>query len=948
MRLLLLLTACRPPEAAAPARSPDACFQQIAEALSDDAMGGRGVGTEGLVAATAYAARQMEAAGLQPAGTQGFFQPFEVTTGVALGEENGLSDGGVPLETGEDWYPMGFSSSGAFAGEAVFAGYGIRAEAIGYDDYAGLDVSGRVVIAFRYEPGEEDAESPFDGRRPSRWSDLRYKAMQAREAGAAALVLVSPPRGEDDPDKLPALRVDEPTSDAGLPVIQVTRAVAGRWLGEAGLDMAEVLEAIDGDYQPRSQPLGGLRVEGRVDLAPALAEVRNVVGSLPGRGALAGETIVVGAHIDHLGMGGRGSLRPDEEAIHNGADDNASGVAATICGVEALAHAAAEDARDRRGLVLVAFTAEEIGLGGSAWYAEHPYTPLASTAAMVNLDMVGRVRDGKLQVMGTDTAPEWQAILDEVAAESDLTLNTGGDGYGPSDQTSFYSRGVPVVHLFSGAHPEYHTPADDYDTLNIEGGIQVTRLLTGLLDGLTTHDSRLTYTKSSSGPLMAGDSRGFGAWLGTIPDYSAMLATEGGVLLADVRGDGPADRAGLIGGDRIVGMAGVEIRNLYDMTFVLRDHRPGDSVEIEVDREGEPVTLTATLAKRPKKSTGSPHGDPHGGTGGGDWAPGAGEDAAHLLDEREVHLAELRKLTAGGENAEGYFSPDGRHLIYQRTGHQGGCDQQYLLDLSTGESAQLSSGEGRTTCGYYAWPDGERQIYATTASGGAECPPPPDRSQGYVWPLYDSFELVWQAGPGAAPEPFLESPGYDAEATVCMVDGRVLFTSVRGGDLDLYVADADGGNLTQLTDTPGYDGGAFFSPDCSEIIWRASRPEGEALADYQRLLAQGMVRPGALEVFRMNADGSGVVQLTDNGAANFGPYPTPAGGVLFSSNMGASPREFDLYMVGREGGEAAQVTFSEGFDGFPMFSPDNRWLVFASNRGATGGETNLFIARWVE
>ncbi len=330
------------------------------------------------------------------------------------------------------------------------------------------------------------------------------------------------------------------------------------------------------------------------------------------------------------------------------------------------------------------------------------------------------------------------------------------------------------------------------------------------------------------------------------------------------------------------------------------------------------------------------------------WSPRAGVDADRLRDPREVHLAELRQLTFGGNNAEAYWSPDGRKLVFQRVPPEGGCDQQYVMDLDTGETALVSSGNGRTTCGYFDWPEGETLLYATTESGGDACPPEPDRSQGYVWPLYPSYELVRQKVADGVPEPFLSSVGYDAEATVCMADGRVVFTSTRDGDLELYSANADGSDLRRLTHTPGYDGGAFFTPDCSEIVWRASRPEGDALADYQRLLARDQVRPSALEIFLMKADGTDVRQITDNGAANFGPYPYPdASRILFSSNMGASPREFELWSVSREGGEPERITWSPEFDGFPMFSPDGRHLVFASNRGGRNRETNLFVARWV-
>ena len=918
--------------------SAEACFESLAKALSSDEMGGRGLGTDGLAAAAELIETHMAFMGLESGGVDGYRQSFTVQTGVALGSGNSLGGpDGEALDVTEAWMPLGFSASGAFEGEVVFAGYGIQAPDLGYDDYAGLEVEGRIVLAMRFEPQEDDADSPFDGRRPSRWSDLRAKALTARQLGAAALVLVSPAKSEGEPDTLPILRLNGPVSDAGLPVLQVSRAVAERWLGR-GLDT--VRSEIDADLKPQSRALGQT-LSGKVDLATTTTTADNVIGSWPGTGSLASEVVVVGAHYDHLGRGGNGSRAPDSQDIHNGADDNASGVAAMLCGVRDLL--AAPPDGDRRTLLVMGFSAEEVGLGGSSWYVDHPVRPVADTVAMVNLDMVGRVREGKLQALGTDTAPEWEGWLTPVADKVGLTLGMGGDGYGPSDQTPFYAAGVPVVHFFSGTHDAYHTPDDDADTLNVEGGGRVVGLLTGTLEAVQTAPKRPTYIASTSGPAMAGDSRGYGSYLGTVPDYGAMSDPEGGVLLSGVRSGGPAERAGLKKGDRIVKMGDIEVRNLYDMTFVLRDNRPGDTLSITVRRGESDVVLEATLEKRPTRASGGGHGHTRA------WKPSAGTDASHLLDPREVHLADLRQLTTGGENAEAYWSPDGKKVIFQRTPPTGGCDQQFVMDLDTGEVVRASSGKGRTTCGYYSYPDGERLIYATTEGGDAACPAPPDQSQGYVWPLYPSFDLVWQDGIDGEPQPFATSPHYDAEATVCMTDGRVVFTSTRDGDLELYSVNADGSDLTQLTDTPGYDGGAFFTPDCSEIVWRASRPEGDALVDYRRLLSEHLVRPSALELFIMNADGSNVRQLTDNGAANFGPYPYPdASRILFSSNMGASPREFELWSVSRDGGEPEQVTFSPEFDGFPMFSPDGRHLIFASNRGSTGRQTNLFIARWVD
>ena len=970
MRTLIpiLLFACKqapppsPVETSPPAFDDAACFAEVAQTLSSDDMDGRGTGTPGIDKARDWIEARFKAVGLQPVGEDGR-QEVPVTLGVSLGSKNRLK-GGKASELargtgmagpGESWTPLGFSSSGTFEGGLVFAGYGIRAEDLDYDDYAGVDVKGKVVLALRYEPGESDEASPFDGRRPTRWSDLRYKAMRAREAGAAALVFVTGPKNADasEPDGLPRLKPEGPTSVAGLPVIQITRALAQSWLAAGGQDLEKLQGAIDADWKPHSVALPKVQVKGEVDLVPEQVSATNLLYRLPGAGSLADEAVVIGAHYDHLGHGGRGAMNPDIDAIHNGADDNASGVAAMICAAARLA-ADPPSTPDRRSIVFAAFTAEELGLGGSGWYIEHPLLPLDKTVAMLNLDMVGRVREGRLQAMGTDSAVDWPALLTPLATAHGLTLQTGGDGYGPSDHMSFYTRNIPVVHLFSGSHEQYHSPDDDFPTLNLEGGGQVAALVADGALALATRSERLAYVKGTSGSPMLGDSRGYGSYLGTIPDYTTMMDPTGGVLLSGVREGGPAALAGVQGGDRLVGLGRYTIENLYDMTFALRDHKPGEIVDLKVKRGEEILTLRTTLKSREEApGEGGGHGGGHHGAPdplavpGPDWTAKAGKEASHLIDPRETHLADLRQLTFGGDNAEAYWAPDGKKLIYQWTPPEGGCDQEYILDLDTGERKMVSSGKGRTTCGYYDWAGSDRLIYATTEGTAAECPPNPDMSQGYTWAIYDSFDLVWHE-PGKEPVPFLPSPGYDAEATACMQDGRIVFTSVRDGDLELYTVNPDGSALTRLTNAPGYDGGAFFTTDCEHIVWRASRPEGEALADYKALLSQALVRPSELEIFVMKADGSERKQLTFNGKANFGPYPLPGDtGVIYSSNAGGSPREFDLWEVGLDGGTPTQVTYTPAFDGFPMFSPDGRWLVFASNRGGDGRETNLFIARWV-
>jgi TolB protein len=317
----------------------------------------------------------------------------------------------------------------------------------------------------------------------------------------------------------------------------------------------------------------------------------------------------------------------------------------------------------------------------------------------------------------------------------------------------------------------------------------------------------------------------------------------------------------------------------------------------------------------------------------------------------ERHLRHVRQLTFGGENAEAYWSPDGTELIFQSTREGRACDQEYVMRPDGTGARLVSTGGGVVTCGYF-FPDGSRILYASThESMGPACPPKPDRSRGYVWPLYD-YQLYTARPDGSDVRPLAPAPGsYNAEATVSK-DGWVVFTSTRDGDLDLYKVRLDGTGLTRLTNTPGYDGGAFFSADGKRIVYRASRPApGAEEADYRALLGQKLVRPGRLEIWVMNADGTDQHQVTHVGAANFAPFFHSDGRrIIFASNV-KDPRgpNFDLYLVNDDGTGLEQVTTYDGFDGFPMFSPEGGRLVFASNRnGKVPGETNVFVAEWVE
>jgi len=358
-------------------------------------------------------------------------------------------------------------------------------------------------------------------------------------------------------------------------------------------------------------------------------------------------------------------------------------------------------------------------------------------------------------------------------------------------------------------------------------------------------------------------------------------------------------------------------------------------------------------------------------------AVSASSSADSLAFPGEKHLAHIQQLTFGGQNAEAYFSADDKYLSFQ---HQGQfydslkgvpiglnvpCDQIYTMrvppanpkaspenvpEISASETKRISNGEGRTTCSYF-FPSGRRILYSSTFAASAACPPPPDYSQGYVWPIYDTYTIYTAKTDGSDIRPLSNAPGYNAESTITRDGKHIVFTSTRNGDIDIYTMDADGSHVKQLTHELGYDGGPFWSYDGTKIVYRAEHPKTpQQISDYKALLAKGLIRPGNLELWVMNADGSNKHQVTHNGAANFAPYWLPDGKrIVFASNMAnqKDPAGFDLFLINEDGTGLDRITYYPGFDAFPMFSSDGKRLVWASNRnGRAPHETNIFIADW--
>ena len=319
------------------------------------------------------------------------------------------------------------------------------------------------------------------------------------------------------------------------------------------------------------------------------------------------------------------------------------------------------------------------------------------------------------------------------------------------------------------------------------------------------------------------------------------------------------------------------------------------------------------------------------------------------LFEGEKHFKNVKMLTTAGENAEAYFSFDGKKLVYQATFDSMECDQIFTMNLDGSDRQLISTGKGRTTCAYF-YPDNKKILYASTHKADEKCPPPPDRSKGYVWKLYETFDIFLKDGDEL--KQLTDTPGYDAEATISPKGDKIVFTSLRNGDPEIYTMNLDGSDQTRLTFEKGYDGGPFFSPDGSKIVFRASRPKTEQdMKDYNDLVENGYVRPTALEIYVMDADGKNMKQITNLGKASFAPFFHPSGKkIIFSSNyQGDNPRDFNLFMINIDGTGLEKITFNPSFDGFPMFSPDGKYFVFGSNRfNKKESDTNVFIAEWVE
>lgn len=533
--------------------------------LAADAQEGRSVGTKGLEASLARIEADLASAGVEPGIGGAWRQPFEVTTSVARGAKTALSIDGKPVAA-EDFTPIAASGSGTVIAPIVVVGYGVKDEAAKIDDYKGKNVKGKIALAFRFMPTDVmDPRSKLDASTQARLGDLRNKAFVAKNAGAKALIIVDAGDPTQEEAKLPALSAAE--SESLIPIIVITRKAGDALL--KGTHKAALTVALE----------------------PVRTKTSNVVGVIrAGAAQKQPGVIVIGAHVDHLGMGGPGALDPQVNDVHNGADDNASGAAALVEVARALVARKSELARD---VYLVGFSAEEMGDLGSFYYAKNPPTK-DPIVAMMNMDMVGRMRMSQLHVNGGDSATEWKSIVAPVCESAKVSCTISGSGYGPSDHMPFYVAGIPVLFFFTGNHLDYHTATDDVGRINAIGAAKVSQIVADVALA-TTKQATLTYVKSPPEMLRGGDMRRRGASLGTVPSYSEDPSAPKGMVLSDATPGGPAATAGLKGGDRIIAIGTTEIGNVQDLMYVLQAAKPGQKTTITYVRGGKTFKVDAVF-----------------------------------------------------------------------------------------------------------------------------------------------------------------------------------------------------------------------------------------------------------------------------------------------------------------------------------------------------------------
>ena len=568
--------------------------------LASDKLQGRRTGTPGADEAGAYIEKEFRAYGLKPASPAGFRQSFNFVSAVKLGAQHTFKitapSGSRSLKVGEEFVPLAFTSAEQVSAEVVFAGFGISSTALGFDSYSGVDPKGKIVLILRGSPDGDNPHGKFaEFTQPG--LEIQNKTLKARDKGARAVVFISSEKSFQD-DRLSRLPYDLNFLDAGIPTAIVSRAAAESILSSGG---SSLVSAETKANEASAFLINGITIDLKTEVIKINGKGANVVGVLPGSDPqLASEYVVIGAHYDHLGLGGQGSLaaKPDGQ-IHHGADDNASGTTGLL---ELARVLASERGKIKRSIMFIAFSGEELGLLGSAAYTKSPAIPISTTVAMLNMDMIGRLRNGSLFVGGVGTSPVWKPLLEKLNESAGppengsgkrFQLGFGEDGFGPSDHQSFYVRDIPVLFFFTGTHDDYHKPSDTADKINAAGLIQIADFVREIAISVANEPQRIAFTKVKAEQRPAG--RGFRVYLGTVPNYSDQ---SDGMKLDGVRPGSPADKAGMRAGDIVVRLGKMSIKNVYDYTYALGEIRGGEEIEAVIRRDGKEMTMKITPEKR--------------------------------------------------------------------------------------------------------------------------------------------------------------------------------------------------------------------------------------------------------------------------------------------------------------------------------------------------------------
>ena len=576
--------------------------------LASDELQGRAAETPGLKLGAEFIAQRWQALGLKTDFFDGRpFQEFSLPGSPDLGDPNlnalsitKPSGEHVELVRGEKFQPQFLGKNGSFQGGLVFVGYGITAaeDDLKYDDFEGLDVQGKVVIVIRKEPQQNAPKSPFDGTSPSQYALFNAKEVNAAKHGVAALILVNDFVSEQaSPDTLLPIAGGGMGVREQVPTLFVQRAVVEKWIMEVGKSLEEIESQIDQDLKPRSFELTGWTASGSVDLENKKLPSMNVVGMLPGQGNLINEYVVIGAHFDHVGMGGAGSLAPGTIAVHNGADDNASGTVCLLETARRLVEISKADSpeRARRNVVFIGFSGEERGLLGSDYYVKHPRFELENTVAMLNLDMVGRLTNNDLTIYGTGTAIEFNSMINRANEKLAFTVTRSPEGMGPSDHQSFFQKNIPVLHFFTGLHNDYHRPSDDFDKINLNGIDRISDMVTELAHRITVDPSKPSFVKVSGRAIPRAPSSTPSAPKRIRLGLRLNMEAEG-VLVDRVMPSGVAKKAGILTGDRILKINENETTSRAELDRILQLYKSGDSVVVTVQRESEKIELKVELA----------------------------------------------------------------------------------------------------------------------------------------------------------------------------------------------------------------------------------------------------------------------------------------------------------------------------------------------------------------